>query len=316
VYLFYKFELAAFLTFLIASYRMYGSFQEIQNTHYKMAGHVPSLEMYDETLSGFVSNQYPDITSGIEFQTLIQQITFNQVSFAYKISKSQFILGPVDLKIEKGKMVGLVGRSGSGKSTCVDLMVGLLRSDNGTIEIDGRTLFDYSLSSFRKKVAYVSQDIFLLNATIFKNIAFSDDSVTLERVKDACALAYATEFIEELPEKYQTLLGEHGTRLSGGQKQRIALARALVRKPEILILDEATSSLDNESEKQVQLAIDALSREMTIIVIAHRLSTVKNADYIYMFEDGKIIEEGTFGSLLEQRGKFFDLYTLSLISPS
>ena len=208
-------------------------------------------------------------------------------------------------------MIGLVGRSGSGKSTCVDLLVGLLQPDAGVITVDGITLSHYSMTSFRKRVSYVSQDLFLLNDTLFRNIAFGDQNITRAQVQEACRLAQAQEFIEALPLGYDTVLGEHGASLSGGQKQRIALARALTRKPDILILDEATSALDNESEKQVQAAIESLSGDITIIVIAHRLSTVRNADYLYLFENGRIIEEGSFDALLERRGKFFDLHTMA-----
>jgi ABC-type multidrug transport system fused ATPase/permease subunit len=167
------------------------------------------------------------------------------------------------------------------------------------------------MTSFRKRVSYVSQDLFLLNDTLFRNIAFGDQNITLAQVQEACRLAQAQEFIEALPLGYDTVLGEHGASLSGGQKQRIALARALTRKPDILILDEATSALDNESEKQVQAAIESLSGDITIIVIAHRLSTVRNADYLYLFENGRIIEEGSFDALLDRRGKFFDLHTIA-----
>ena len=180
-----------------------------------------------------------------------------------------------------------------------------------SITVDGVPLSHYSMTSFRKRVAYVSQDLFLLNDTLFRNIAFGEQSITLEQIKTACRLAHAHEFIEALPAGYDTVLGEHGASLSGGQKQRIALARALTRKPDILILDEATSALDNESEKQVQAAIDSLSGDITIIVIAHRLSTVRSADHLYLFENGRIIEEGTFDALLDQRGKFYDLYTMA-----
>jgi len=310
VYLFYHFELAAFLTFLVALFRMYISFQDIQNTHYKMAANVASLEIYEETLSGFAAHQYPG-DRGNQFQGLRENICFQKVSFAYKISQSPFVLGPLDVTIPRGKMIGLVGRSGSGKSTCVDLLVGLLQPDEGTISVDGVPLSHYSMTSFRKRVAYVSQDLFLLNDTLFRNIAFGEQSITLEQIQTACRLAHAHEFIEALPAGYDTVLGEHGASLSGGQKQRIALARALTRKPDILILDEATSALDNESEKQVQAAIDSLSGDITIIVIAHRLSTVRSADHLYLFENGRIIEEGTFDGLLDQRGKFYDLYTMA-----
>ncbi len=310
MYLVYRFDLAVFLTFLVALFRMYQSFKDIQNTHLKMAQFVASLEMYDETVSGFQKHQYHQEKEGPLFTQLKETISFNNVIYSYKTSKHDFTLGPISVTIPRGKVIGFVGKSGSGKSTCVDLVEGFLVPDSGTVELDGKSLSDYDMASFRKKVGYVSQDIFMINDTIAKNIAFGDKTITQEQIENACKLADADEFIQLLPERYDTMLGEGGTRLSGGQKQRIALARALVRNPEILILDEATSALDNESERQVQKSIDALSGELTIIVIAHRFTTVQNADYIYMLEDGKIVEEGTFDTLLAQDGKFHQMYSI------
>jgi subfamily B ATP-binding cassette protein MsbA len=215
------------------------------------------------------------------------------------------------MEIPRAKMTALVGPSGSGKSTLIDLAAALLIPDSGRILVDGVDMRAHSLTAYRRRVGYVTQDIFLLNDTVLNNIVFWDETVSLEDARLACDMAFATEFIAGLPDGFGTVLGEHGARLSGGQKQRISLARALARKPEILILDEATSALDTESERRIQEAIENLSGSMTIIAIAHRLSTVKNADYLYVLEDGKIVEQGTYDDLLVRKGRLFTMHTVS-----
>ena len=307
VYLLFKFDIAVLLAFLVVLYRMYEAFQGIQNTHYKMARHSALLSLYDETLTGLCLHQYPEEDEGIEFKKLEKGIALNGVRFSYVGSEGGFNLGPLDIWIPKGSMVGLVGPSGSGKSTSVDLIEGLLTPDGGKIEIDGIPLDGYNIASFRKKIGYVPQDIFLLNDTVSKNIAFFENNISEQDIIRSCVQANATEMIEKLPEGFKTVLGEKGARLSGGQRQRIALARALVRSPEILILDEATSALDSESERRIQGAIDSLGGDVTRIVIAHRLSTVRNADYIYFIKEGKVVEEGSYDDLMAKNGYFFKM---------
>lgn len=309
VYFIFPFEMTIFIPFIFAAYRMYGAFQGMQNMHFKMAQHVASLEVFSSATEQFLENQYPNERRGREFLGLQHEIALRQVAYSYKTDNSLFTLGPLDIRIPRGKTIGLVGHSGSGKSTTMDLLEGFLMPDDGVITLDGYPLRDYDMLSFRARIGYVAQDMFFLNDTVTQNILLGDHTIPEDRVKAACQLANAKDFIDDLPDKYGTMLGEQGTRLSGGQKQRIALARALVHQPDILILDEATSALDNVSEQQIQEAIDSLSGDMTIIVIAHRLSTVRTADNIYVFNNGKIVEEGTFDELLNEKGHFYQMHT-------
>ena len=244
--------------------------------------------------------------SGVEkFEKLEKYISLKDVSFTYPDGTKA--LREINVMIPKGKMIALVGASGSGKSTLIDAIIGFNEPQKGEIFVDGKRLFDYSINSFRKKIGIVPQDDFLFNMSINDNLKWSNEEATEEALKEACEIANAKEFIEELPSAFKTIVGEKGVRLSGGQRQRISLARAILRNPEILILDEATSSLDSGSEKQIQAAIDNIARRTTVIVIAHRLSTIINADYIYVLDKGRIIEEGTYGQLVKNKGFFNEI---------
>ena len=212
--------------------------------------------------------------------------------------------------ILKGKMIAIVGQSGSGKTSIVDLIMGFYEPDAGEITIDDISLKDFNINSYRKKIGYVPQDSVLFNTTIRDNLLWANDYATEEEIEYACRQANAYEFIEELPLKYDTVVGDRGVRLSGGQLQRIALARAIIRKPALLIMDEATSSLDTNSERLIQEAIEGIAKNTTVIVIAHRLSTIINSDYIYLFKNGNIIEEGTYQALLDKKSEFYNMIQL------
>src|SRR5690606_20782930 len=215
-----------------------------------------------------------------------------------------------NLFIPRQQITAFVGPTGSGKSTLIDLLLGLYVPTSGRILVDDQPLSGTVLQSWRRRVGYVPQDIFLLDDTITRNIAFGmpDREIDIERVRKAAAMAQIGQFIEEeLPLGYDTITGERGVRLSGGQRQRIALARALYTNPDVLILDEATSALDNKTESEFMQVIGELSNALTIIMIAHRLTTVFRADCIYYLEEGKIIGEGTYGELLEAVPQFRDL---------
>jgi ABC-type multidrug transport system fused ATPase/permease subunit len=308
IYLLFDFELAMFAAFVVAASRMYMSVRIMQSAQFSMASHLAPLELYDDMVAELEAHLYPDESVGQDFDNLQDGVRFRDVTFRYQVNEGSFLIGPLNLDIAKGKTIGLVGSSGSGKSTTVDLLEGLLRPDSGKILLDGRSLCDYRLIAYRRRVAYVPQDTFMLNDTVTRNIDLGKEGVTQEDVKEACRLACAHDFIDKLPRGYETRLGEQGARLSGGEKQRIALARALIIKPEILILDEATSALDNESERRIQSAIDDLHGQMTIVIIAHRLTTVQHADHIYVFESGRVVEEGTFSDLLEMHGSFHRMH--------
>jgi ATP-binding cassette subfamily C protein len=215
------------------------------------------------------------------------------------------VLKGLSFVVPKGNTIGIIGKSGAGKTTVFDLILRLLKPTAGTITIDGEDINVTNLSQWRHRIAYVPQDAFLLNDTIRNNIRFHDSNVNDADIESAVEAAYLKDFVSELPEGLNTIVGERGTRLSGGQRQRIAIARALARKPEILLLDEATSALDVESEKYIQQAIEGLKGKMTIVIIAHRLSTVAHSDSLLVLDEGKIVESGKPADLLKDKETYY-----------
>ncbi len=234
------------------------------------------------------------------------KIEYDNVSFGY--NSDVHVLKNINLEIKKGQAVALVGQSGAGKSTLVDLLPRFYDIDQGEIRIDGKRLKKFNIESMRQLIGIVSQEQILFNDTIYNNIAFGVKESTKEEVIKAAKVANAHEFIENTEKGYDTVIGDRGSKLSGGQRQRLTIARAILVNPPILILDEATSALDVESEKLVQQALDHLMKNRTSIVIAHRLSTVKNADLVCVMKDGEIIESGNHKELLERGGAFKELH--------
>ena len=224
------------------------------------------------------------------------------------------IIRSLSLRVGPGEIVALVGYSGAGKSTLVDLVAGFWYPTSGGLYIDGRDIRNLSLHSLRRHIGSVTQDIVLFDDTVKANILFGMPDASQEKVIEAAKAAFAHEFIMELPQGYETMIGERGVRLSGGQKQRITIARAIIRNPSILILDEATSSLDTESEHQVQKALEKLMSGRTTIVIAHRLSTVQKATRIAVMSSGRIIQEGSHEELLSRGGLYQELYSMQFMS--
>jgi subfamily B ATP-binding cassette protein MsbA len=222
-------------------------------------------------------------------------INFNNVSFAYGAER---VLQGIQLEIKKGSIVALVGHSGAGKSTIADLVLRFYDPQSGRITIDDEDLRSLDLEAYRKLIGVVSQDSILFNSSVAENIAYPDGEFDQQRVQQAARIANADEFVKGMPEGYQTFIGDRGVLLSGGQKQRITIARAVYHEPQILILDEATSSLDTESERLVQQAIDNVIKKTTAIVIAHRLSTVIHADKIVVMDEGQIADQGKHKELL------------------
>jgi subfamily B ATP-binding cassette protein MsbA len=237
-----------------------------------------------------------------------QNITFNNVNFSYSNTTVK-ALNDISFSIKSNSTVALVGKSGSGKSTLVELLLRFYEMDSGSIEMDDTNINDYSLSSLRNQIAFVSQSVTLFNDSITGNIAYGENEVDQVKLIESAKQANALEFIDKLDGGFNYIVGENGSKLSGGQRQRIAIARAIYKNTPIIVLDEATSALDNESERHIQSALDSLTQNKTTLVIAHRLSTIENADHIIVMEDGKIVEEGNHKSLLEQNGKYFNLHT-------
>jgi subfamily B ATP-binding cassette protein MsbA len=242
-----------------------------------------------------------------------RDIVFDRVSFRYGTDTP--VLSDVSFRLPKGQILAIVGPSGAGKTTLVDLLPRFNEPVSGAIYLDGVPLSTIQRRSLRASLGVVSQDTVLLNDTVHANIAFGSPNATRAQVEAAAAAANATEFIAGLPQGFETMLGERGTRLSGGQRQRISIARALLRDPPILILDEATSALDTESERLVQEAIERLMKDRTALVIAHRLATVRNADQILVLERGRVVEHGTHASLIERNGLYRRLHDLQFRDP-
>ena len=237
------------------------------------------------------------------------RVTFEGVRFSYGDDQPEVLKG-IDLNVEPGEMIAIVGRSGSGKSTLVGLLPRFYHPTAGRVSIDGVDIDEYRLSPLRQQIALVSQQVTLFNATIADNIAYGVPGASRERIEAAARSAYASEFIERLPNGFDTVIGDNGVMLSGGQRQRLAIARAIFKDAPILVLDEATSALDTESERYIQKALEEVCRGRTTFVIAHRLSTIERADRILVMEQGHIVESGTHASLLEREGAYAALYQL------
>lgn len=243
-----------------------------------------------------------------------RSIRFENVSLRYP-GKTQDAIRNISLEIPFGTTIGFAGTSGAGKSTLLDLLIRLYEPTSGKITIEGLKTSDIDLQSWRSIFGIVNQDIFLFNDSIEANLRFGKAQATREEIEQASKLAGAHSFIQSLPQEYRTFIGERGTRLSGGERQRIAIARALVRNPEILVLDEATSSLDTETEKVIQNCLLTLQGMKTIIIVAHRLSTLVHADHIYVIDEGQIMEQGSHSQLLALNGKYASLWHLQSSHP-
>ena len=298
--------LGDFTAFILAITQMYQpikNFAQLNSTIQKAAsGSERVFEILDEKVEIF------DLPDAKTLDTFSKNIVYKNVSFEYEQNKP--ILKDINIDIEKGQTVAFVGSSGSGKSTIANLILRFYDVNSGEILVDGTNIKNLTLESLRDKIGVVSQDVFLFNDTIRYNIAYGKLDATDEEIESAARAANAHKFISKMPEGYNTLIGERGMKLSGGEKQRIAIARAMLKNPPILILDEATSALDSESEKLVQEAIETLMKNRTVILIAHRLSTVKNADKIIVIDKGTIAETGKHQELLDKDGIYAKLYNL------
>ena len=252
-------------------------------------------------------NTNPTINDGeTELLKLENKISFENLNFEYV--KNFPVLKNINIEIKKGKTTAIVGSTGSGKSTLIKLILRFYEKNSGKILFDDHEIESLSLESIRNKIGLVSQDVFLFEGSVFENIAYGNIDANSEQVWNAAKLSESDRFINELPDKENTIVGERGQKLSGGQRQRISIARAILKNPEILILDEATSAVDNETEAAIQESLETLKEGRTVIAIAHRLSTIRNADLIYVLEDGLIVEEGTHDQLLGNNNVYAKLW--------
>ena len=272
------------------------------------------FDAYQKAMASFrrivnLKNTQPTINSGVKkLDNLNEKIEIYDLNFEYV--KNFPVLNNISIDIKKGETSAIVGSTGSGKSTLIKLILRLYDPTSGEIRFDETNIKDIKIESLRNKIGLVSQDIFLFEGTVFENIAYGNLDATNEQVWEAARLAECDKFINLLPNKENTIVGERGQKLSGGQRQRISIARAILKNPEILILDEATSAVDNETEAAIQRSINTLKKGRTVIAIAHRLSTIRNAEIIYVLEDGMIVEAGNHESLLDIEGVYSKLWSV------
>jgi len=301
------FPVGTFLVFFFVLRRVVMYMKPVNALKAIMARMAPLLEKIGAVFDDKGKTIIKD--GAIKMGGLREKIEFKGVSFSYITEKEA--LKDISFTVKKGQAVAIVGSTGAGKTTIAHLLCRFYDRDSGAIEIDGVDIKNFSLNSLRKNIALVSQDVALFNDTIGNNITYGTEAhVTPEELDDAARRASIYDFIMGLPDKYDTLVGDKGVKLSGGEKQRVSIARAILKKVDILILDEATSSLDSETEGLIQKALNELIRAKTVIAIAHRLSTIKDADRIIVLEDGRIAEQGSLDELLEKRGRFYHYWEL------
>ena len=296
-------DASQFIFFLVMLYSVIEPIKELSRATYSIPRGLASMERINKILDA--DNPIKDPENPVHIDGFKDAIRFEHVDFSYENGRE--ILKDVNLTIPRGKMIAIVGESGAGKSTLVDLIPRFWDVTGGRITIDGTDIRDLGVKDLRSLMGNVNQEPILFNDTIFNNIAFGVEGATEEDIIAAAKIANAHDFIMEKPEGYQTNIGDRGSKLSGGQRQRLSIARAILKNPPILILDEATASLDTESEKIVQDALDRLMSSRTTIAIAHRLSTIKNADEIIVMHDGKIVERGTHDQLTALGGYYSKL---------
>jgi subfamily B ATP-binding cassette protein MsbA len=302
-----RMDSAQFFTFLFFLFRSYDPMRKISRQHNEI---TKAFAAAKDVWNVMDENEIlPEKPNAVELPPLRDAIRLENVEFNYQ-SDDKPVLHEIDLTIPKGSMVALVGESGGGKSSLIKLVQRLYDVTDGAVYWDGVDIRDARLKSLRKQIALVTQETVLFNDTIRYNISYGRPDATEDEIREAARIAFADEFIEQMPEKFETIVGERGTFLSGGQRQRIAIARAVLTQAPVLILDEATSALDAESERLVQKALANLLKNRTSIVIAHRLSTIRRADLIVVMEKGRIIQTGKHFELLEQGGRYKRLYEL------
>ena len=293
-------DAATFIYYLVIFYSIIGPAKDLSKATYGIRRGMASLERIDKILK--VESTIRNIDNPVKISDFQSVIRYEDVSFSYQADRP--VLQHINLDIHKGQTIALVGQSGSGKTTLADLLPRFYDPTAGRITIDGVDIKNLKTFDLRALMGNVNQEAILFNDTFYNNITFGVESATMEQVRQAARIANADDFIMATPDQYQTTIGDRGSRLSGGQRQRISIARAILKNPPILILDEATSALDTESEKLVQEALENLMKDRTTIVVAHRLSTIRNADLICVLHEGQIVERGTHDELLARNGYY------------
>ena len=301
---------AQLMLIIVIFARLWPRVSGIQSNLEQLGSLIPSfkalIDLQNECLKAQEINE--ESYTNVEPILIKDGLECQNVYFRYNQNQSSYALENINILIPANHMTAIVGPSGAGKSTLIDLLMGLNQPEKGNVLVDGTVLTNDNVLSLRRSISYVPQDPFLFNATVRDNLLMIEPNASEEQIWEALEFSSAAEFVKKLPQGLDTLIGDRGIRLSGGERQRIVLARAILRKPSILVLDEATSALDTENEAKIQEALERLKGKMTIIIIAHRLSTIRNADQVIVLNQGKIIQKGGFSELAgEKKGMFSHL---------
>jgi subfamily B ATP-binding cassette protein MsbA len=301
-------SLGALGVFLFAMFRLGPKASGLNSKFYRIENNLPHLVRTQAFIDDIEDHSEPT-TASVPVPEEVRTVKFDNVQFTYNRQEEDALQG-ISFEFERGEFVGVVGQSGAGKSTIVSLLVRMYEPDAGEIRVNGRPIHKMDIDEWRLKIAVVRQDPFIFDDTLQYNLTIGNRGVSEAELDRVARIAMVDEFFDELPNGYETRLGDEGVRLSAGQRQRVALARALLKDADVLILDEATSDLDSSLEREVQASIESMDREYAMVGIAHRLSTVKNADRIYTVDDGQIVEAGRHGELVDAGGQYAELYAL------